>query len=298
MTIADRLACADSTFPRLSHAGSLAVIRDLGIAAVEICVFAGYQHTTPESVVADPAVAAETVGERLADNGLSACSVFAILGEDFESLAVNHPDAAVRAESMAQFEKVLEFASRLGAPGLTILPGAPFAGVERERGIDLAGAELQRRAELAGAAGVRLSIEPHYRSIAETPEAALELLDRAPDVSFALDYSQFVFQGIRQADVEPLVARTGHVHLRQAAPGVMQARTSEGTIDFGAVLDRLAAASYEGYLAIEYQCEEWLECRRVDCISETADMRDLVLAWAGASDGNEQVTASNQEEGL
>lgn len=293
--IAKRIACADSAFPRLSHPAALAVIDDLEIPAVEICVFAGSLHTTPERVLADPAVAAASVVERLAVHGLAPANVFAILAGDFESLAVNHPDPAVRAESLAQFDAVLDFAGRVGAPSLTILPGAPFPGVERERGLDLAAAELQRRAERAAAAGVRLMVEPHYHSIAESPEAALELLDRAPDVSFALDYSHFVFQGIRQADVDPLVARTGHVHLRQAAPGVMQARTSEGTIDFAAVLDRLEEASYDGYLSIEYQCEEWLECRRVDCISETADMRDLVLDWEA---GRNASIGVNEEEGV
>jgi sugar phosphate isomerase/epimerase len=278
---AERIACADSSFPRLSHAAALAVIGDLGIKAVDVCVFAGYEHTTPAAVVADPTAAADAVAGRLAANDLTASDVFAILADDFETLAVNHPDRAVRGESSARFAKVLEFAARLGAPGLTILPGALFPGVARESGIELAATELQRRAEAAAEAGLRLSVEPHYRSIAETPAAALELVELAPDLSLALDYSHFIFQGIRQADVDPLIERAAHVHLRQAAPGVMQARTREGTIDFAAVLDALEAAEYQGFLAIEYQCEEWLECRRVDCITETAEMRDLVLDWAG-----------------
>lgn len=277
--LGDRLACADSAFPRLSHATALAVIDDLGIGAVEVCVFAGSNHTTPDEVVADPAAAAATVTDRLAVHGLAAANAFAILAADFEGLAVNHPDPAVRAESLARFDRILDFTARIGAPTLTILPGTPFPGVERERGLDLAAAELQRRAERAAAAGVGLLVEPHYGSIAASPEAALELLDRAPDVGVALDLSHFAFQGFAQAEADPLIPRTAHVHLRQGAPGLMQARAGEGTIDFVAVLDRLAETGYEGYLSIEYQCEEWLDCRRVDCISETADMRDLVLAW-------------------
>jgi sugar phosphate isomerase/epimerase len=126
--IATRIACADSSFPRLSHAAALAVIGDLGIIAVDVCVFAGYEHTTPAAVDADPVAVAESVAGRLAAEGLVASDVFAILAEDFETLAVNHPDAAVREESRRQFDRVLEFAVRLGAPGLTILPGAPWPG--------------------------------------------------------------------------------------------------------------------------------------------------------------------------
>jgi hypothetical protein len=74
----------------------------------------------------------------------------------------------------------------------------------------------------------------------------------------------------------------------------MQARAREGTIDFSAVLDALETESYGGALAIEYQCEEWLECHRVDCVTETAEMRDLVLEWAAgrtSSDSDKDIGA-------
>jgi sugar phosphate isomerase/epimerase len=288
MGMASRLACADSSFPRLSRALALAVIRDLGISAVDVCVFAGSRHTTPESVLANPAGAAEALRHELAANELVVSDVFAILAEDFESLAVNHPDRQVREDSLRRFRPLLDFAARLEAPGVTVLPGVPFPGVDRQASLELAAAELERRAALAGEMGLRLSFEPHYRSIVPTPASVLELLGHAPNVSISLDYSHFVFQGILQRDVDPLIPRSRHLHMRQAAPEVMQARATEGIIDFAAMLRALDAAGYEGYLAIEYQCEEWLECRRVDCISETADMRDLIVAERGSarSDGD------------
>jgi hypothetical protein len=44
-----RLSCAISAFPRLSHDGALAVIRDLGIEAVDVFVLTGSWHTAAES---------------------------------------------------------------------------------------------------------------------------------------------------------------------------------------------------------------------------------------------------------
>lgn len=271
-----QLSCCDCAFPRLSHECALSVVADLGFAAVDVCALAGYEHTPPHSVVADPRAAADAVLRRLEWAELAVSDVFAILSDPFEALAVNHPDAEVRRESLRQFEQVVAFARRLDAPGITVLPGMPFEGVEDDRGLELAAAELRRRAEIAGAADLALSFEPHIGSIVPTPARTLELLAAADGVTVTLDLSHFTFQGIPQADAEALIPRTRHVHLRPAAPGDMQARAREGTIDFERLLERLADAGYRGYLAIEYIWEEWMGCNDVDCVSETAELRDRI----------------------
>jgi sugar phosphate isomerase/epimerase len=269
-----RLSCADSTFPKLSHEGSLTVIKDLGFTAVDVCSFTGYPHTPPETVLADPAGAADEVLARLDRLELTVSDVFMIVGGSFEEYAQNHPDQAVRDKALEQFERFVAFARRLGAPGLTILPGTVFD----EASLELAATELNRRAQLAGEAGLRLAFEPHYGSVAETPARALELIERTPDVGFALDYSHFVYQGIPVEDVDPLLGRTHHFHVRQAAPGVIQARTHEGVIDFPRIRDALLGMGYDGYFALEYQWEDgWLDFSRVDCIAETADTRAVLM---------------------
>jgi len=270
----DRLSCADSAFPKLSHATALAVIRDLSIRAVDICVFPG-SHTEPEAVLENPARAADGVGNRLGAAGLAVADVFLILG--FEELAVNHPDSAVREQSLEYFVAALEFARRLGVGGVSILPGMPFAGVAADENLDRAAVELERRAALAGDAGLAVSVEPHYESIAQTPPETMALLERAPNISLALDYSHFAYQGIDQAEVDVLIPRARHVHLRQADTGSMQMPAAEGALDFPEMVAQLDAAGYAGYLCLEYQWEEWLDCRHVDCISETAELRDIVL---------------------
>jgi sugar phosphate isomerase/epimerase len=273
-----RLACADSAFPWLSHPAALAVIRDLGIHAVDVCLFAGYRNNPPDAVLADPARAADTIGARLAEHGHQVSDVFAILGTSFEELAVNHPDEAVRRESMQRFELLVEFGRALGAPGLTILPGTTFPGVDEDESLDLAATELERRAAIAGDAGLRLAVEPHFDSVVATPARTLGLLERTESVGLALDVSHFVYDGSAQAEVYPLLERTHHVHLRQAAPQAIQTRVSEGVIDFADLRDRLLAGGYGGYFALEYQWEEGSpDFTHVDCIAETAQLRDLML---------------------
>jgi sugar phosphate isomerase/epimerase len=273
-----RVSCADSTFPRLSHETALAVIKDLGITAVDVCSFTGYPHTPPETVLADPEGAANAVKARLDRLGLEVADVFMIVGGSFEENAQNHPDRAVRDRALEYFEHFVVFARRLQAPGVTILPGPVFEEVGESASLELAATELNRRAKIAAEAGLRLAFEPHFGSVAETPARTLELLERTPAVGLALDYSHFVYQGIPVENVDPLLSRTHHFHVRQAAPGVIQARTNEGVIDFPRIRDALLGMGYDGYFAIEYQWEEgWLDFAHVDCIAETADTRAVLL---------------------
>lgn len=254
------------------------MIADLGIAAVDVCIWAGYEHNPPAVALADPVRAAEEIGERLQRHGLAIADLYAILSQSFEDLAVNNPDQAVREESFRQFEALVDLGVRLGSPGVTILPGALFDGIDESESLDLAATELQRRAEHAGEAGLRFSVEPHLRSVVATPARTAALLEKTVDVGIALDQSHFAFQTYELEDSYPLLPRTRHVHLREGGPGLVQARVGEGKIDYAALRDRLLGGGYEGYFAIEYQWEEgWLDFTRVDCISETAEMRDLML---------------------
>jgi len=279
-----KLSCADSTFPKLSHDGSLTVIADLGFPAVDVCSFTGYRHTPPEQVLADPDRAADVVIERLERFGLAVSDMFVILGSSFEEQAPNHPDERVREKALDDYQRFVTFARLIGSPGITVLPGAEFDGVPEGESMELAAEQLNVRAQLAGEAGLRLAFEPHFGSLAQTPAKALELIERTHDVRFALDYSHFVYQGIDQDEVDLLLPHTHHFHVRQAAPGVVQARTREGTIDFARVRDELLGMGYEGYFALEYQWEDgWLDFSRVDCIAETAEMRDLLLNKGDAS---------------
>jgi sugar phosphate isomerase/epimerase len=256
----------------------LGVIADLAIPAVDVCIWAGYDHNPPTVALADPARAAEEIGERLQRHGLAISDLYAILAESFEDLAVNNPDPAVREESYRQFEALVDLGVRLGSPGVTILPGTVYEGVDENESLELAATELQRRAEHAGEAGLRLCVEPHLRSVVATPARTAVLLEKTADVGIALDQSHFAFQTYELEESYPLLPRTRHVHLREGGPGLVQARVGEGTIDYAALRDRLLGDGYEGFFAIEYQWEEgWLDFTRVDCISETAEMRDLML---------------------
>jgi sugar phosphate isomerase/epimerase len=287
-TTSRRLSCVDAAFPRLSHHAALGVIRDLEIPAADISVFLEGPHTSAESVAADPGATADAVLRRIELRGLEVADVFLILGLD--DLAVNNPDRDLRTKSSLYFRRTVEFASRLGAPGITVLPGATFDGVDPGESLDLAASELEWRALLAAEAGLRLSFEPHVGSIAESPDSALDLLQRATHLELTLDHSHFIYQGIPQDELDELARRSRHVQIRQASLGLMQAPATKGGLHLDRLREQLDAAGYDRFIALEYLHDEWLDCDRLDCLSETAELRDLLFAHGVAGSAREERT--------
>ena len=276
-----RLSCGDSTFPKLTHPTALEVIADLAIPAVDLCIFHGSSHLAPDTVLTDPVGMAAEVKSHLRSVGLTVADVFAILGPDFETRAVNHPDATERAESRRWFEGILDFARAVQTPGITITPGIPWPNETAEKSMWRSADELNWRSEQAASWGLELSVEPHYQSIVETPEATLRLLDLAPSLTLTLDYAHYVCQGVPEQEVDILLPRTRHLHARQGAIGKMQATHVDGIIDFPRIITALEQLGYAGYFSLEYQWDAWMDCKHADCISETALLRDVFRTTLG-----------------
>lgn len=275
--MAIRLACADYTWPAVTHSLALDIIRGLGFAAVDIGFMAGRSHVRPEEVREDTAAWAGRIGERCQARGLAVSDVFA-QPASFEAMAVNHPDPAERERAAEFFRLSLEFARGLGSPGLTLLPGIVFADQTWEQSAQRAAAGLRWRVEQAGAAGLGLSVEPHIGSVIDTPARASALLDMVPGLTLTLDYGHFVAAGAAEETIEPLLGRARHVQCRGGGPRELQASMRTNRIDFGRMTGNLVAGGYTGYLACEYVWSEWQRCDEVDNLTETVALRDVLLA--------------------
>ena len=272
------LACADYTFPLLDHDAALSLISALGVRAVDIGFMGDRSHVRPEVALVDPAASAPELAERVARHGLAVSDVFLIPWTDFETCAPNHPDEAERRRARELFERTLAFAARLGAPGVTMLPGIEWPDDDAATSLRRAADELTWRASVAGDAGLRLSVEPHIGSVIESPDRAAELAELATGVTLTLDPSHFVWAGHSQAAWQDLVAVTGHVHLRGADDGRVQAPMSANTIDFRALVDALEDAGYDAALTLEYVYTDWERCNECDTVSETVQLRDELNA--------------------
>src|SRR5687767_3939053 len=121
-----KLATADFSWPLLPHDRVLQLIRLLDIEAVDLGLFSGRSHVTPEMVRQDVPMWGGILRERLDRAGLELADLFVQAAPTFEPLALNNPDPAAQDETRALFEDMIELARRVGAPGITLLPGVRF----------------------------------------------------------------------------------------------------------------------------------------------------------------------------
>src|SRR5579859_1278707 len=152
-----KLACADFSWPLLSHERVLALIGLLEVEGVDLALFGGRSHIRPEVVRADIPMWAGILTERLARANLELADFFVQGGTTFDVLAVNHPDRKVHDESRALFTDMLELARRLGAPGITLLPGIRFGDESWEASIQRSAEALKWRVDLAARHGIAVS---------------------------------------------------------------------------------------------------------------------------------------------
>ena len=281
-----QLSCGDHSFPVLPHEQTVELVKMLGFDGFDLAVMGNRSHVRPEVIREDIPAWAGRLEERIRGRGLDIADVFCIPWTDFAVMAPNNPDAAERERGTALFRDMLELTVRMGAPGLTMVPGLDFPGESHEESLARAAEELARRADEARAAGVRFSIEPHVGSVCGTPEDVARLVELAPGLELTLDYTHYVSQGFADADVEPLVAHARHFHARGGAPGRVQCALKDSTIDYGRAVDALRDAGYDGALAVEYVWIDWERCNECDNVSETIILRDRLLdalagrAWA------------------
>lgn len=270
------LTCTSFSFPLLSFADAARVIALIGIPNLDVGAHEGGCHIQPSAVEAQPAQTTEEIRRATASAGLGISDFFATFGEGFRNRPVNTPDPAEREANRQRFRAIVTVSRAIGAKGITLLPGVIWEELGAERSLELSIAELQSLVPIAHDAGLRLSVECHLESVAESPDRALELVQSVPGLQLTLDYSHFIANGFDAAAVHPLIPAAGHFHARQAANGYLQAGHASGTLDFPDIVGRLQRNSYQGDLCIEYTWQEWRGTNNVDVLMESILMRDLL----------------------
>jgi sugar phosphate isomerase/epimerase len=273
-----QLSLGDHSFPVLPHEQTVELVKMLGFDAFDLAVMGNRSHIRPEAIRDDIPAWAGRLEERIRGRGLEIADVFCIPWTDFAVMAPNSPDPVERERGTELFRDMLELTVRLGAPGLTMVPGLDWPHESHEQSLGRAAEELGRRADEARGRGVRFSIEPHVGSVCGTPADVARLVELAPGLELTLDYTHYVSQGFADSDVEPLVAHARHFHARGGAPGRVQCALKDSTIDYGRAVDALREAGYDGALAVEYVWIDWERCNECDIVSETIILRDRLRA--------------------
>lgn len=278
-----RLASANFSWPGLSPELVLDLIAELGVEGVSLAFIGGVSANGPDDVAARPEEAAEKIGSALEARGLAVADVFLIPDGALVGRAVNHPDPAEADAGDELFARFLRFAARIGSSGITILPGLVFDGEPWEDALRRSADRLSTRVRLAREHGLRLSVEPHIvstepysGSVIDTPAKVARLLEAVPKLELTLDYGHFNVQGIPDREVEPLLRRARHFHMRGGAPGLVQTRFEDNVTDFGRVLDCMARIGYDGWVEIEYVHDGRPGCSQCDNVQEVRKFAHFV----------------------
>jgi sugar phosphate isomerase/epimerase len=187
-------------------------------------------------------------------------------------------DESKRQKDLDLYRALLPFAAALGAPGISLSPGLAQPGEDVEAA-DRVVAALREMVNLGKSAGLRVSIEPHLDSMAQTPEQALKLVKDVPGLSLTLDWAHMVCQDIFHEDILRLLPHVKHLQVRQAARAQLQTPFEQGRIDIQRLVADLIAAGYDGIICVEYMnTPGWHGMLPVNAIQETTRMRDALRA--------------------
>ena len=285
-----KLACADFTFPLVSHDEALDIIALLGIKGVDIGLFAGRSHVQPRDIFPNIPAAARRMKKKLSDRGLKFADIFLIPAPSVADIAPNDPNPRVRRRFRDMFQRTLEFVARCDAPHMTGVPGVTFDSESQGDSLKRAAEELTWCVERAKEAKVIFSVEAHMWSVAPNPRLAAKLVAMTPGLTLTLDYGHYTTQGMPDRRIEPLMKHASHFHARATCKGLLQTTLKQNTVDYRRVVRTMKKCNYRGYIGLEYVRMDADIVPDVDNLAETVLLRDLITgAWKGSNvDGHGQ----------
>ena len=271
-----KLSCADFTFPLVTHDQSLDIIQMLGFQGVDVGLFEKRSHLWPSREFRSVNKSAQQLARRIHDRGMVVGDVFLQMAPDAAPFAINHPQSSRRRKTREWFRKTLDYANRCGAKHVTITPGVPHPSESRLASYRRCLQELPWYISQAQDHDIVFAVEPHVGSIVPRPASALKLARDLPDLTYSLDYTHFTRCGIPDVQVEPLLNKASHFHVRGARRGRLQANFKDNVIDYQHILRRMKQINYRGWLGIEYVRTDWERCNESDNLCETILYRDFL----------------------
>ena len=219
------------------------------------------------------------MAKRVREIGITVPNFYHLFGDTLADR--NLADAASLDRNADDFAKITKFCAAAGIASVFVLPGVCNPGQGRAQALAQSAASLAALLPIAAHEGVTLTIEPHVHSFLESPALTLELLQKVPGLKLTLDYAHFVCLGHTQDAIDVLALHAAHVHVRQARPGALQTKLSQGTINMAAKLGTLRDAGYDGWLSVEWVHQDYMDTLYDDVLTETIACRDLLRTWLG-----------------
>jgi sugar phosphate isomerase/epimerase len=269
-----RISLTSWSLRACSTTEAVGIARVLGFAGLDLGYFYG-PALSRDAVLADPGAAAAGVRAL----GFPVPNFYHLFGDSLADRNLADPAALER--NVSDFTRVAAFCAAAAIPTVFVLPGVCNPGQGRTEALAQSAISLAALLPIARAAGVVLTVEPHVHSFLESPSLVLDLLRRVPGLRLTLDYAHFACLGYRQEEIDVLAPHASHVHVRQARPGVLQAKIGQGTLNLPAMLGTLRDAGYGGALSVEWVHQDYMDTLYDDVLTETIAARDLLRAWLG-----------------
>lgn len=241
------VACSTSLGHKLRLEEALERIARLGFRHVDLLSIDGWVHVNTSDLADRREETTARVDRALAESGL-----VPIATNSGVSPQLHHRAPAVNAARLREVEALVRWMNHLGIGVAAIQPRQGDAARPWEDVLADCVATLREQFAIGEGGGVRFGLELHVNSPFETPAQARRLLEVMPEVTFVYDPTHAVCQGLDVRETEWVMDHAVHVHLRDAAPGQLQAAYGEGGVDFDWALQRLRDRGYTGHFSIEY----------------------------------------------
>lgn len=183
---------------------------------------------------------------------------------------------------LQQVQRAARWAKELGCPRIRTFAGhlpsreaPPFLWDSVVSGLSAASAACVEH-------GVRLAIEMHNNTLADTEDNIAKLLDRGgPELELIYDgFNFFVDHQDPLPVLDRCFHRISHVHFKnyqwnhQDWAQSVPVPVLQGDSDHRAILRRLAKLGYDGFLSFEYFGDRVLELTQLSCIEVNHELSD------------------------
>ena len=263
------IACSTSVFSRSTLEEALKGVHRLGFRNIDLLLIDGWVHVNTTDLARDYEGTLARVDALLKQYALTPVAF-----NSGVSPLLHDRSKQGCAQREAQVKALIRLMNHYHVSVAAVQPRNPDPGRPRDQVLRDSASTMRDMVEMAVGTGITFALECHSGSIVETMAEVQEMMRLVPELRFAYDPTHFVMNGIALQDTLPLMEKSVQVHLRDAAPGAMQARFGQGAVDFDWILTQLQARDYQGHFSIEY-----LEQEGHDLSADVLGLRDKIAEF-------------------
>lgn len=226
------VSCSTLCFARHPLDKVFDILAELDISRFEVVVHDHGQHLTPITACGDPARVSSCLKQR--PGILPAVFFFREARNDLE-------------KEKGEIGGLAALARHCQVPLITVLPSpSPEIGAR----------EVDRLTQLAGVAskeGIELAVSTQGGTWASNPESLATACKAIKNLSVTLDPTHFPILDLGPEELDQILDRVAHVHLRDSGkgPSQFQTRVGKGQLEHGRIINMLERANYQRMLSID-----------------------------------------------